>query len=87
MDTQVDITPVPLPNPVVTSVRMSMINYVLHATEFDVMAYSQDSSGRAVGSQMVHIPPEICSQWGTDDDFIVDYVLQQLGFSRQLVPQ
>ena len=76
-----------LQSTVATSVTITIPSFELHATETDVYATLQDSSGRYVDRKVVHIPPEIYAGWGTDDTYIEEYVLAELGLVKQDTPQ
>lgn len=56
--------------------------FQLNATEADIYATFYDSNNVFVERKIVHIPPDVYSQWSSDDDFIVDYVFSQLGVER-----
>lgn len=57
-------------------------NFQLGATEGDMYITFYDINNTFVERKIVHIPPEIYSQWGTDDNFIIDYAFSQLGVER-----
>jgi len=82
MDSFIDVQPCTLPAPVVTKVQIRMPNFSLLATETDVSVMMYSANDQFVKGVLVHIPADIYSQWGTDDNFIVDYVLSELGLER-----
>lgn len=69
-----------------TKVLLDFPIFQLNATEADIYVTFYDSNDIFVERKIVHIPPEIYSQWGTDDDFLVDYVFSELNIQR-LPPQ
>lgn len=74
---------VPIPTTfVVTHVRISLSPFSLFATETTASVDYMINEDRAIDRKVVHIPPDIYAYWGTDDTFIVDYVLEQLGITR-----
>lgn len=72
-----------LQSSVATAVTITVPSFELHATEMDVYATLQDSSGRYVDRKVVRIPPDIYAGWGADDMYIVDYVLTELGLIKE----
>lgn len=65
-----------------TKVLLDFPIFQLNATEADIYATFYDSNDIFVERKIVHIPPEIYIQWGTDDNFIIDYAFSQLGVER-----
>ena len=62
----------------ITKIQLSVPQFVLNATEMDVYVTMFTDNMEYVESAMVHIPPDIYKDWGTDDSHIVHYVLSQL---------
>ena len=69
---------------IVTQVRVELSSFSLNATEGMAVVTMFTDATRYVECQTVPIPPEIYSVWGTDDNFIVDYVLTELGLVRSV---
>jgi hypothetical protein len=65
-----------------TKVLLDFPIFQLNATEADIYVTFYDSNDIFVERKIVHIPPEIYAQWGTDDDFLVDYVFSELNIQR-----
>lgn len=66
----------------IARIQLSVPQFVLNATEMDVYVTMYTSEMRFVDSQMVHIPPDVYSEWGQDDSHIVNYVLSQLNLTK-----
>lgn len=83
MDTQQHIAVAPVPKTQqITKIQLSVPQFVLNATEMDVYVTMYTEEMRYVDSQLVHIPPEVYKEWGTDDTHIVNYVLSQLHLTK-----
>lgn len=81
--TQKPITVDPVPKTQqITKIQLSVPQFVLNATEMDVYVAMFTDEMRYVESAMVHIPPEVYKDWGTDDNHIIDYVLSQLNVHK-----
>jgi hypothetical protein len=61
-----------------TKIQLSVPQFVLNATEMDVYVTFFSEEMQFVDSALVHIPPEVYKDWGTDDNHIVEYVLSKL---------
>lgn len=61
-----------------TKVEISIPQFELGATEGYAYAHIMTELGMIVKSERVLIPSEVWQEWGQDDRFIVDYVLEQL---------
>jgi hypothetical protein len=73
----VQITPTSVTN-TSTSVEVTMPDFKLGSTEGNARVIFMTSEGAFIDLKHIPIPPEVYVQWGTDDNFIVNYVLQQL---------
>lgn len=60
-----------------TKIEILMNEFKLGATTGSCTVYLMDEF-RVVDAKRVDIPEEVYATWGTDDSFIVDYVLQVL---------
>lgn len=67
----------------IVKIGISLDNFVLYAVDARATVRYLTANGITVKVESIYIPPEIYSQWGTDDTFIVDYVLQQIHFEKQ----
>lgn len=56
-----------------------MPNFEFNATEGTVYVTMYTADMKFVERQSVHIPEDIYSQWESDDSFIINYTLEQLG--------
>jgi hypothetical protein len=61
-----------------TQADIQLIDFQLNAIEGNASVVLMDTTGRAVKSLVIRIPPDIYSQWQADDNFIVNYILQRL---------
>ena len=66
---------------VATQVEVTIPSFTLNATEGSAMVDIFTAEGRIVDRKYVPIPAEIYVQWGVDDNFVVDYVLGELGIT------
>lgn len=73
----VNIQPTPI-TPVGVKVNIRMPDFELGATSGIAIAVIFNSEDNVVKSEKVLIPPEVYSQWGQDDNFITNYVLEQM---------
>lgn len=77
----IEVPPVEHPQKI-TKIQLSVPQFVLNATEMDVYVSMFTEQMKFVDSALIHIPPDIYKNWGTDDSHIVDYVLSQLHISK-----
>lgn len=74
------------PYPIDTSidyVRIYIENFQLNAIEGWVNVYEYDKNDKFINVSRVYIPPDVYSEWATDDNYIIEYALDQLGFHRR----
>lgn len=64
-----------------TNVEMHMSNLVL-GTSIDINVLFKDSQGRVFKMELVRVQGDEYSQWGNDDNYLIDLVLSKLGLSR-----
>ena len=81
-DSKVPIVPFPLNNSI-AYVRVSVENFQLHATDCWLQVFEYDADDKFLNMSRVYVPPEIYSEWGTQDDYLVEFALDQLGFERK----
>jgi hypothetical protein len=62
-----------------TEVDIQMPQFELGAVSGYASVYVRTEDGIVVKTDRVLIPPEVYTEWGQDDRFIVDYVMEQLG--------
>lgn len=61
-----------------SNLEITMPEFKLGDTEGTARVIFLTSEGAAADIKYIHIPPDVYSQWGTDDSFIVNYVLEML---------
>lgn len=66
-----------------TQVEVTMPLFSLNATDGTVLVDLYTTEQRVIERKTVYVPPDIYSQWGSDDNFIIDYVLNEIGIVRQ----
>jgi hypothetical protein len=78
----VNIEPVEIPqNPIVeTAVRIIVTNVILNVSA-SIDAQILDSNSNIIEVKHLLLEQPDYSNWGTDDEFIVNWVLQQLGLT------
>jgi hypothetical protein len=81
MQNRISIDPVSLSSNA-TNVLVTMPSFELGATEGTAYVSMFSEDDRILTSKRVDIPPTIYAQWKEDDNFIIDYVLQQLNVKR-----
>lgn len=62
----------------ITKVQVSVPQFIFNAKEMDVYVTLHTDQDEFAGSALIHIPPDVYKDWGTDDNHILDYVLQEL---------
>jgi hypothetical protein len=70
----------------IAKIQLSVPQFVLNANEMDVYVTMYTEEMRFVESQLVHIPPDVYKDWGTDDNHIINYVLSQLNLTKPPPP-
>jgi hypothetical protein len=68
----------------VTKVSIEMQGFQLNATSGQAVVIMYDNNDHCINTQIVDIPEAIYKQWGTDDNYIIDYVLSQIPATRSL---
>lgn len=64
-------------------VKIFLDDFRLNAVDGSASVYEYDSNDVLLNVHRVHIPPDTWQAWGSDDNFIVDYCLDILGFERR----
>ena len=82
--TEVNIVPVEIPqSPIIeTAVRVIVLSVDLGVSA-SIDAQLLDTAGTIVDVKHLKLEQPDYSLWGTDDDFVVNWTLQQLGLSKQ----
>lgn len=66
-------------NDPIVYVEMKIDDFELLSHECNVRVLKYDDNEVLCGMTNVHIPPKIYSEWATDDYYIIEYVLDELG--------
>ena len=82
MSEAIPIQPYPI-NRSIDHVKVFVDNFQLLATSGSATVYEYDVSENLLNVSRVPIPADIWTEWATDDYYIVDFVLDQLGFERR----
>ena len=85
MSEDIKIEPYPI-NRSIDHVKVFIDNFQLLATSGSATVYEYDVSDTLLNVSRVPIPVDTWTSWGSDDMFIVDFVLDQLGFDRKPEP-
>lgn len=64
-------------------IRISICNFRLNSLDCWVVIHEYDGTYTLLNTSRVYINSYIYSKWGKNDDCIIDYALDQLGFERQ----
>lgn len=64
-------------------VKMFIDDFRLNAIDCWVSCYQYDKNDKMIQMSRVYIPPEIYKDWATDDDYLIEYCMEQLGFIRK----
>lgn len=75
-----------LPYPIdktIAYVRVLIDNFQLQATDCWCSVYEYTSDDQFINMSRVYVPPDIYEHWGVDDDYLVNYCLETLGFERK----
>jgi len=78
----IPIIPYPI-NRDIAYVKVHLDNFQLLATEGSASVYEYTAGDQLINVSRVPIPAEIWSGWATDDEYIIEYVLETLGFERR----
>lgn len=62
-------------------IQISMDDFTLNATTGMCRVYFYNTAGVVVKVERIQIPEEVYVNWGVDDQFIVDYVLETLNLT------
>ena len=80
----VEIVPYPLDTNI-SFISVSVENFQLNAVDCWLQVYEYDANNKFLNVNRVYVPSEIYQDWGTNDQFIIDFALAALGFERKEV--
>lgn len=80
----IEIEPYPI-DTAIHYVKVYLEGIKLNAVDCYCSVYEYDVNRRLLNMTRVYVPPEIYAEWGTSDDYIIDYCLDQLGFHKKIV--
>lgn len=69
-------------NPRIFYVTVHIDQFQLGSMDCWLIVREYDKNDNFIQSNRVYVPPEIYTEWTRDDDYIVDFALDQLGFER-----
>ena len=81
MSEAIPITPYPI-NRNINYLKIFIDDFQLNAMDGSASVYEYDSNDLLLNVHRVHIPPDTWKAWSSDDNFIVDYILDILGYER-----
>lgn len=81
MDEKISVIPKPFTRHI-EYVSMSVDNFRLNADSCTFTVYQYDENMKLITVDRIFIPPEIYRTWGSCDEEIINWVLQQLDFQR-----
>lgn len=70
-------------DPSVRYIKVQMLDFQLNAVDGNVLVYIYDKDDFKIDCRRLYIPPDVWTEWGTDDDFLIDYCIQTLGMIRK----
>ena len=82
MDDRIKIEPYPI-DTAIASVSVSVENFTLNATDCWLQVIEYDANNKFLNVSRVYVPPEIYMDWGSNDDYLIEYCLEQLNFIRK----
>jgi len=81
---KIRIEPYPI-NPNILYVTVNIDSFQLGAMDCWLIVREYDKKDKLIQSNRVYVPTEVYTEWTRDDDFIVDFALDQLGFERAMI--
>ena len=75
-----------LPYPISTAVdhiKIFVDNFQLNAIDCFCSVYEYDENDKLLNVHRVYIEPELYAEWGIDDNYLVELVLDKLGYIRK----
>lgn len=79
---KIDIMPYNI-DPSIHSIRIFIDNFQLGSPDCWCCVYQYDINDKLIMMTRVYVPPDVYSEWGTNDDFIEDWVMDYLGMMRK----
>lgn len=64
-------------------VKIQIEDFRLNALDCWCSVYEYDSKDKFINMSRVYVPSDVYTQWSTDDEYLVEYCLKQLGFVRK----
>lgn len=61
-------------------VKIKIEDFRLNALDCWCSVYEYDSNDKFINMSRVYVPSDVYTQWSTDDEYIIQYCLNQLGF-------
>jgi hypothetical protein len=86
METIIPVSPVEMTR-TCRKVRMTINNFQLNATDCTVSVIKYDENEQFLENVGVYISPEEYSEWGRDDTYIINLVLEKIGLVREQVEE
>lgn len=65
-------------------IKVFIDNFQLNSVDCTCSVYEYDKNDMLLNVHRVYIEPELYVEWGTNDTYIVDIVLDKLGYERKL---
>lgn len=82
MSDKIEIVPYPI-NQNIDHIKVFVDNFQLNAIDCWCSVYEYDASEKLVNVHRVYIPPEEYRDWGKEDAYLVELVLDKLGYERR----
>lgn len=79
---KIEIVPYPVDRSI-AYLKLFVDNFQLNAIDCWVSVYEYDASDHLLNVQRCFIEPAEYQDWGTVDDYLVDLVLDKLGYERK----
>lgn len=70
-------------DPRIVSIKIYVEDFYLNRHECWCLVYQYDKEKILIATTRVHVPPEIYLEWGTNDSYIEDWVIDQMGMERK----
>lgn len=70
-------------NPAIQYIRMAVEDFQLGAKDAWVSVKEYDKDDRFLNMTRVYVPPGIYAEWSRDDDYIIEYVMDYIGFEKK----
>lgn len=80
----VHIEPYPI-NKQISYLQLYIDEFRLGATDCSVSVYEYTAEGQLLNVVRVYIEPELYKDWGKDDFYLVEIVIDKLGYVRKAI--